>query len=51
MLCSYAMWFKLWNWPLYEIRLEGHSVLVIMMTVTKMVTDAHTLHWGLLSEG
>ena len=49
MLCSYAMQFKLWNWPLYEVRLE-HGVLVIVMTVSKMVIDLHALHWGLVSE-
>jgi hypothetical protein len=49
-LCSYAMRFKLWNWPRYEVRLEELGVLVIMMTVSKMVIDAHALHWGLVLE-
>lgn len=47
MLHSSAMQFKLWNWPLDKVRLEEHGVLVIMMTVSKMVIDAHALHWAL----
>lgn len=50
MLHSSAMQFKLWNWPLDKVRLEEHGVLVIMMTISKMVIDAHALHWGLVSE-
>lgn len=46
MLHSYAMQFKLWNWPLYEVRLEEHG----MLAVSKMVIDSHALHWGLVSE-
>lgn len=46
MLRSYAMQFKLWNWPLFEVRLEEHGVLA----VSKMVIDSHALHWGLVSE-